>query len=521
VTKSAAVNAILKMAPSLLEMKSITKTFPGVRALDGVSVDLNQGEIHALVGENGAGKSTLIKILAGVYPHPEYGGEILIDGSEKRFANVREAEKAGIAVIYQELSLVKDLSVAENIFLGREPRRFGVINWETLYSRAQKLLSDLHLEIDPHTPVVNLGIGQQQLVEIAKALSQDARILVLDEPTAALTDAEVEILFGILNRLRSRGVAMIYISHKLDEVFRISDRITVLRDGRTIDTSAAHETDESNVIAKMVGREVDQIFPEPNHHWGEVVFEVRDVTVEDPAVPGKLFVDRVSFTARKGEVLSIAGLMGSGRTELLMAIFGAHPGRKSAQIYIDGKLVQINKPSDAISRGIGFVTEDRKRYGLILDQTILRNMTLAGLRRLSGRFVTNEDAEAAAGARAAGDLRIKAASVFTIVGTLSGGNQQKVVLAKWLLTNPRVLFLDEPTRGIDVGAKQEIYAQINQLAEKGLAIILVSSELPEVLGLADRVIVLHEGRVTGEFTRNEATPEAVMSCATGHERRAA
>src|SRR5436309_10676370 len=509
------------MAPLLLEMKSITKTFPGVRALEGVNFDLRQGEIHALVGENGAGKSTLIKILAGVYPHPEYGGEILIDSLEKRFANVREAEQDGIAVIYQELSLVKELSVAENIFLGREPRRFGVINWETLYSRAQKLLSDLHLEIDPRTPLVNLGIGQQQLVEIAKALSQDARILVLDEPTAALTDAEVEILFGILNRLRSRGVAMIYISHKLDEVFRISDRITVLRDGRTIDTSAARETDESKVIAKMVGREVDQIFPEPHHDWGEVVFEVRNVIVEDPAVPGKLSVDRISFAARKGEVLGIAGLLGSGRTEVLMAIFGAHPGRKSAEIYVDGRLVQIKQPADAIRQGIGFVTEDRKRYGLILDQTILRNMTLAGLRKLSGRFVTNEDAEAAAGERAAGDLRIKAASVFTIAGTLSGGNQQKVVLAKWLLTNPRVIVLDEPTRGIDVGAKQEIYAQINRLAESGLAIVLVSSELPEVLGMSDRVIVLHEGRVTGEFTRAEATPEAVMSCATGHARRAA
>ena len=515
------LNAILKMLPSLLEMKSITKTFPGVRALDGVNFDLCQGEIHALVGENGAGKSTLIKILAGVYPHPEYGGEIVLGGSQRRFASVRDAEQDGIAVIYQELSLVKDLSVAENIFLGREPRRFGVINWETLYSRAQKLLTDLHLEIDPRTPVVNLGIGQQQLVEIAKALSQDARILVLDEPTAALTDAEVEILFGILNRLRSRGVAMIYISHKLDEVFRISERITVLRDGRTIDTKTTSETDESNVIAKMVGREVDQIFPQANHDRGEIVFEARNVTVEDPAVPGKVLVDRISFAARKGEVLGIAGLMGSGRTELLMAIFGAHAGRKSAEIFVEGKLVQIKQPSDAIRQGIGFVTEDRKRYGLILDQTILRNMTLAGLRKLSGRFVTNEDAEAAAGERAAGELRIKAASVFTIAGTLSGGNQQKVVLAKWLLTNPRVLFLDEPTRGIDVGAKQEIYAQINQLAENGLTIILVSSELPEVLGLADRVIVLHEGRVTGEFTRNEATPEAVMSCATGHERRAA
>jgi len=505
----------------ILEMRQITKSFPGVRALDGVSFDLNAGEIHALVGENGAGKSTLIKILAGVYPYPEYGGEILLDDSERHFPTVRDAERAGIAVIYQELSLVKDLSVAENIFLGREPQRFGVIRWEELYSRAQKLLGDLHLTIDPRIPVRNLGIGQQQLLEVATALAQDARILVLDEPTAALTHAEVETLFGILNKLRERGVAMIYISHKLDEVFRISDRITVLRDGRTVGTEATPALDESRVIAKMVGREVGQIFPEAKHDRGIVVFEVRNVTVEDPAVPGKLMVDRVGFAVCRGEILGIAGLMGSGRSELLMAVFGAHPGRKSAEIFVDGKLVEVNQPSDAIKHGVGFVTEDRKRYGLVLDQTILRNMTLAGLREISGRFVTNEDAEAVAGERAAGELRIKAGSVFTIAGTLSGGNQQKVVLAKWLLTNPRVLFLDEPTRGIDVGAKQEIYAQINRLAETGMAIVLVSSELPEVLGLSDRVMVLHEGRVTGEFRRDEATPEAVMSCATGHARRAA
>ena len=506
---------------ALLEMRAISKSFPGVRALDGVSFDLNAGEIHALVGENGAGKSTLIRVLAGVYPHPQYGGEILLDGAERRFAGVRDAEDAGVAVIHQELSLVKDLSVAENVFLGREPRRFGVIKWEELFSRARKVLSDLHLAIDPRSPVRNLGIGQQQLVEIAKALSQEARILVLDEPSAALTDTEVETLFGILNKLRARAVGMIYISHKLDEVFRISDRITVLRDGRTMGTEATQELDEARVIAKMVGREVGQIFPEAKHDRGAIVFEARNVTVEDPAVPGKLLVDRVSFAARKGEVLGIAGLMGSGRSELLMAIFGAHPGRKSGELSIDGKPAEVKQPSDAIRQGIGFVTEDRKRYGLIVDQTILKNMTLAGLRRLSGRFLTDEDAEAVAGERAARELRIKTPSILAIAGTLSGGNQQKVVLAKWLLTNPRVLFLDEPTRGIDVGAKQEIYAQINRLAQSGLAIVLVSSELPEVLGLSDRVIVLHEGRVTGEFKRSEATPEAVMSCATGRVRRAA
>src|SRR3954463_11333744 len=316
------------MISPLLQMREITKSFPGVKALDGVTFDLHKSEIHALVGENGAGKSTLIKILAGVYPAGEFGGEILIEKTPQRFHSVRDSEAIGIAVIYQELSLVKDLSVAENIFLGREPRRFGVINWEELFGRAQKLLDNLHLTIDPLTPVRNLGIGQQQLVEIAKALSQNARIVVLDEPTAALTDAEVETLFGILNDLRARGVAMIYISHKLDEVFRISDRITVLRDGKTIDTTATVETDEAAVIAKMVGRAVDQIFPESKHDRGEVVFAARNVTVEDPSVPGKLLVNNVSFTAHKGEVLGIAGLMGSGRSELLMAIFAANAGRK-------------------------------------------------------------------------------------------------------------------------------------------------------------------------------------------------
>jgi ABC-type sugar transport system ATPase subunit len=506
---------------SFLEMQNITKTFPGVRALDGVSLDLQRGEIHALVGENGAGKSTLMKILGGVYPHPHYGGEIFIEGNSQQFAGVRDAEKAGIAVIYQELSLVREMTVGENIFLGREPRKLGVIRWEELYRRARELLEDLHLQIDPHTLIRSLGIGQQQLVEIAKALSHDARILVLDEPTAALTDSEVETLFVILNKLRARAVGMIYISHKLDEVFRISDRITVLRDGKTVGTNARSEWTEPQIIARMVGREVGDIFPVMDHAQGEVVFAVENVSVEDPAVTGKKLVNNISFSVRRGEVLGIAGLMGAGRSDLLMAIFGAHAGRVSGEIHLEGRRIHIGNPADAIKQGIGFVTEDRKRFGLVLDQTILNNMTLAGLRRISGRFITSIDAESAAGERAMKDLRVKANSVFTIAGTLSGGNQQKVVLAKWLLTNPRVLFLDEPTRGIDVGAKQEIYAQINKLAKSGLAIVLVSSELPEVLGMSDRILVLHEGRLTGEFTRAAATPEEVMACATGQVKRAA
>ena len=512
--------ATAERAP-LLEMRDITKTFPGVRALDGVSFDLYAGELHALVGENGAGKSTLMKVLGGVYPFGTYGGEVVIDGEVRRFTSVSDAESAGIAVIFQELSLIKELTIGENIFLGREPRRFGIIRWEELYSRAQRLLDELHLPIDARTPVGHLGIGQQQLVEIAKALSQEARILVLDEPTAALTDAEVETLFAILNKLRARGVGMIYISHKLDEVFRMSDRITVLRDGRTVGTDPTSALDEPRVIARMVGREVGDIFPEAAHERGDVVFEARHMTVEDPNLRGKLLVRDVSFHVRRGEVLGIAGLMGAGRSELLMGIFGAWPGRVTGEVSVSGRPVHIARPSDAIRHGIGFVTEDRKRFGLVLDQTILNNMTLAGLKRLSGSFLTNLESEAAAGERAMRDLRVKANSVFTIAGTLSGGNQQKVVLAKWLLTNPRVLFLDEPTRGIDVGAKQEIYGHINRLAKEGLAIVLVSSELPEVLGLSDRVLVLHEGRVTGEFRRTEATPEAVMACATGHTRRAA
>ncbi len=433
----------------------------------------------------------------------------LVDG-------VRAAENAGIAVVHQELSLIPELSVAENIFLGREPRRFGIIRIEDLYSRAQRVLDELRLTLDPHLPVGYLGIGQQHLVEIAKALARNARILVLDEPTAALADPEAEVLFGILQRLREGGTGIIYISHKLGEVLHLSDRITVLRDGRTVSTDATATLDTQRLIARMVGREVAEIFPTTQHKPEDVVFEARAVTVEDPNVPGKLLVDHVSFSVRRGEVLGIAGLVGAGRSELMMAVFGAHPGRTAGEFYAAGSPVVIDQPSDAIRSGIGFVTEDRKRFGLLLDQTIVVNLTLAALKRLSGPMVTDLDAETAAGERSMKELRIKARSVFTVVGTLSGGNQQKVVLAKWLLTDPKVLFLDEPTRGIDVGAKQEIYQQINRLASEGMAVVLVSSELPEVLGLADRIVVLHEGRITGEFRRETATAEAVMACATGH-----
>lgn len=501
---------------TLLEMQSIVKEFPGVKALDGVTFDLFEGEFHSLVGENGAGKSTLMKVLSGVYPFGDYTGEIRISSQTKEFHSIRDAESAGIAIIFQELSLVKELTVGENIFLGKEPSKFGIINWSELYHKASKLLKDLNLPIDPRTPVGNLGIGQQQLVEIAKALSQNAKILVLDEPTAALTESEVEILFGILRDLKSRGVGMIYISHKLDEVFEMSDRITVLRDGRTVGTHDAADLTKEKVIELMVGREVGDIFPTPDHELGDVALEIRNLTAYSVNVPKKRLVDSVSFSVKKGEVLGIAGLMGAGRTELLTSIFGAWAGGYSREIYVDGHRVSVDSPAAAIRHGIGFVTEDRKRFGLILNQTILDNMTLAGLKRISGNIFTNRTRETIAARSSMASLRIKANSPLTIIGTLSGGNQQKVVLGKWLLTNPKVLFLDEPTRGIDVGAKQEIYGEINRLAKKGLAIVLVSSELPEILGLSDRVIVLHEGKMTGEFVRQDATPEKVMAAATGN-----
>ena len=502
----------------LLEMRQITKEFPGVKALDGVEFDLSASEFHALVGENGAGKSTLMKVLSGVYPSGTYGGEIVVEGQIQQFKNIRDAENAGVAIIFQELSLVKELTVGENIFLGKEPSRFGIINRSELYQKASKLLKDLHLQIDPRTSVGNLGIGQQQLVEIAKALSQDAKILVLDEPTAALTESEVETLFTILRKLKDRGVGMIYISHKLDEVFEMSDKITVLRDGKTVGTSLATDLTKDKVIALMVGREVGDIFPARAHEFGETVLEVKNLNAFDFDNPNKKLVDNVSFSVRKGEVLGIAGLMGAGRSELLMTIFGAWHGRTSGEIVVQGNKIKNSSPSEAIKNGIGFVTEDRKRFGLILEQTILDNSTLAGLKRISGAFLINRGSETVATKQVMNSLRVKANSPMTVAGTLSGGNQQKVVLGKWLLTNPKILFLDEPTRGIDVGAKQEIYAEINKLAKEGLAIVMVSSELPEVLGLSDRVLVLHEGKLTGEFSRDEATPEKVMIAATGEQK---
>jgi D-xylose transport system ATP-binding protein len=456
-----------------------------------------------------------MKVLAGVYSQHE--GEIRVVGESRRFRNVHESQAAGVAVVFQELSLVRELTVGENIFLGREPSRFGVIDWDRLYEKSALAMQLIHLHIDPRIQVDRLATGRQQLVEIAKALSQKARILVLDEPTAALTDVEAENLFAVLEQLRAQGLGIIYISHRLEEVFRLSDRITVLRDGTTVGTSPKAHTTQQDVIARMVGREISRLFPLTNRHPGPVCLEVRHLQVEHPDIPNRKLVQDVSFSVRRGEVLGIAGLMGAGRTELLSALFGVLPQKCLGEVLIEGAAVVIRTPADAIAHGIGYVTEDRKRSGLVLDQTIIANMTLAALRRLSGTIFTNQAREISASAPLFQTLRVKANSMYTLASTLSGGNQQKVVLAKWLMNQPKVLFLDEPTRGIDIGAKQEIYTEIDRLAQSGLAVVLVSSELPEVIGLSDRILVLHEGRITGEFSRATATPEAVMACATGQQ----
>lgn len=502
-------------APPLLEMQSIGKSFPGVRALDGVSLDVFSGEIHALVGENGAGKSTLMKILGGVYPTGEYEGRLLVSGKEQTFVGVRDAETAGIAIVFQELSLVPQLSVAENIFLGRLPNRYGITNWAEAQQRARTLLASLDADFPVDVPVESLGIAQQQLVEIAKALSHAARILVLDEPTAALSDADAQALFSVVRKLRSQGLGLIYISHRLQEVLALADRITVLRDGRTVGTQARGQLDSNQLIKLMVGRELTQVFPQRTPHEGPVVLELRNVTVKHPSQPDRDVLRNISFKLKAGEALGVAGLMGSGRTALMNVLFGSFPANATGEILIFGERVDLQRPGDAINQGIAFVTEDRKRLGLSLTASVLENTTLVGLEHLSFGPFLRKHLEIAAVEQAMAQLRVKASSPETIVGTLSGGNQQKVVLAKWLLTEPRIFLLDEPTRGIDVAARREIYQHIAGLAEQGRALIVVSSELEELIGLCDRILVMHEGRINGEFLHSQATPEQIMACATG------
>jgi ABC-type sugar transport system ATPase subunit len=503
------------MSEFILEMRNITKDFPGVRALDGVTFQVRRGEIHALVGENGAGKSTLMKILSGLYPHGTYGGDIVIDGKEQRFSNVRDSEKAGVAIIYQELALVKQMTIAENVHLGSEIRRArGVVDWNATYQDTARVLKEMNLELNPSTRVIDLGVGEQQLVEIAKALSKDARLLILDEPTAALTESETETLLRILNSLREKGVTCIYISHRLREVTRIADRVTVLRDGRSIVTDDKAAMPEERMIRSMVGRDLSTLFPRRERERGATVLEVRNWTVADP-VTGDLVCDDISLEVRQGEILGIAGLMGAGRTELVMSLFGAWGKRRSGEVRVHGKPVHVANAEEAIRAGFALVSEDRKRFGLVLGMDVKENSTLASLRRISRLGVIDRNEEIRTSDRYVKELRTKTPTLEQKVRNLSGGNQQKVVLAKWLLTAPKVLFLDEPTRGIDVGAKVEIYNIMNDLVDRGVGVVMISSELPEVLGMSDRIVVIHEGRITGAFERQDATEEKVMFHATG------
>jgi D-xylose transport system ATP-binding protein len=498
-----------------LELRSITKDFPGVRALDGVSLTVERGEIHALCGENGAGKSTLVKILSGFFPEGTYGGEVRIEGAVQRFPSLRSAEDHGIALIAQELALVPDLSVAENIVLGREPTRLGLISWDEARRRARGALARVGLELDVDRPVRELGIGQQQMVEIAKALAKDASILVLDEPTAALTDADARRLFALLGELRSRGVALLYISHRLEEVFAVADRITVLRDGASVGTGRVSELSPEGVIALMVGREVASVHPRAPSAPGRTLLEVRDWSVEDRLNPGRFVLRGVSLDVREGEILGIGGLMGAGRTALLTSLFGASEG-------VTGRLRLLGRPErgpfgsprDAVEAGLALVGEDRKRSGLVLGASVGQNLTLVVLERFARAGFLDREREDEEATSAVGSLRIRTPDLRAGVRELSGGNQQKVVLGKWLMARPRVLFLDEPTRGIDVGAKVEIYRLVNRLLSEGIGIVLVSSDLPELLGVSHRVLVLSQGREAGTFLTPDATPEAVMAAAT-------
>jgi ribose transport system ATP-binding protein len=490
----------------VLEMRGITKQFPGVLALDNVQFEIGRGEVHALVGENGAGKSTLLKILAGALNMDK--GEIILNGKPVHFHSPLDAIQSGIAVIYQEFNLVPYLSAGENIFLGREPRKFnGFVDFGKLHREAQKILDRIGANFSSRTLVSQLSVAQQQMTEIAKALSQNAQIIAMDEPTSALTEREVEHLFEIIRSLKAEGVAIIFVSHRLEEAFQIAERITVLRDGKYVSTKKIEETNRDEVITMMVGREIKEKIPKRPAQIGEEILRVEGLTREG------IFRD-ISFTLHKGEVLGLAGLVGAGRTEIARAIFGADKIDRG-KIYLEGKEVRVRSPQDAIRLGIGLLTEDRKRYGLVLPMSVRENTTLANLMEVAMRGFINFSKEREAARRFVEDLDIATPSVEQIARNLSGGTQQKLVLAKWLFTKSKVLIFDEPTRGIDVGAKVEIYELMNQLAEKGVGIIMISSELPEILGMSDRIIVIHEGRIAGELTREEATQEKIMHLATG------
>lgn len=496
----------------ILRAHNLTKKFPGVTALSEVSFDLAEGEIHALCGENGAGKSTLIKLLSGIHPHGSYEGRFDVQGAEAVFSGIADSARAGISVIYQELALVDEMSVAENIYLGCEPQRWGgLVDWPRMFREAKALLDRFKVELDPALLVKDLGVGQKQLVEIVKALGKNSKILILDEPTAALAEHEVQVLLDILRDLRGRGIACIYISHKLEEVFAIADRITVLRDGRSITTMLTAETSRAEVISKMVGRELGDLFPRRASSPGKVLMSVERLCVQDDA--GHERLHEVSFDLRAGEVLGIGGLMGAGRTELLMHLYGAWGVRSSGLVKLVGRVLKDGDPARTLREGLALVSEDRRRYGLVLEEEISFNLSLSSLDAITNGGLVNRSLEAKRNRSMFDQLQVKATGLGAVVGRLSGGNQQKVVIGKALLTEPQVVMLDEPTRGIDVGAKIEIYELINRLTDEGKAVLLVSSELPELIGMSDRILMLNEGRIGGEFSRAEATQEKLMQAA--------
>ncbi|MBV2185998.1 MAG: sugar ABC transporter ATP-binding protein [Rhizobium sp.] len=497
----------------ILEMRGITKTFPGVKALDNVSFKVREGEIHALVGENGAGKSTLMKVLSGVYPAGTYDGEIHFDGEVRRFSTISDSEELGIIIIHQELALVPLLSIAENIFLGNEIANNGVINWPATFARTQELLAKVGLKDSPSTRITDIGVGKQQLVEIAKALSKKVRLLILDEPTASLNETDSDALLTLLMEFRKQGMTSIIISHKLNEIRKVADQITILRDGGTVETLNCHtqEITEDRIIKGMVGRDMEDRYPSRQPKIGETLLEVKNWNVFHQNHRDRQFLHDVNFTVRSGEVVGIAGLMGAGRTETAMSIFGKSWGHKiTGDVVMHGKPVDVSTIPKAIEAGLAYVTEDRKHLGLVLNNNIMHNTTLANLAAVSARGFIDERKEARVASDYRSKLRIRSHSIYQEAVNLSGGNQQKVVLSKWLFTDPEVLILDEPTRGIDVGAKFEIYTIINQLAAEGKGILMISSEMPELLGTCDRIYVMNEGRIVAELSKEEASQESIM-----------
>lgn len=499
---------------ALLEMHHISKTFPGVKALDDVSLRVNRGEIHALVGENGAGKSTLMKVLSGVYPAGTFDGEIHYDGNPVKFRKIRDSENDGIIIIHQELALVPLLSIAENMFLGNEVAKSGVVNWPEMYRQTEALLDKVGLDERPATQVGSIGVGKQQLVEIAKALAKDVRLLILDEPTAALQENDSQNLLKLLLELKAQGITSILISHKLNEVRQVADRITVIRDGATVSTlDCLNDTiSEDKIVEDMVGRDLSQRYPERERTPGNVLMEVRDWNVWHPEHTDRQLIKNVSFNVRKGEVVGIAGLMGSGRTELAMSIFGKSYGKRiRGEVLINGKPVNVDTVDRAIDAGLAYCTEDRKELGLVLDESIVRNITLSNLKKVSDGGVLSSGKEHDVAEKYRKAMNIRTPNVFQRVVNLSGGNQQKVVLSKWLFADPQLLILDEPTRGIDVGAKYEIYSIMNDLAADGRGVLMISSEMPELLGMCDRVYVMNEGELIGELNAADASQERIMS----------